>query len=256
MLAILSPAKTMKFDYGHDFSEGKQPEFIREARELVKHLREYSKPQLMKLMSISENLADLNTERFNQFRGDDSATEKAPAIFAFRGDVYQGFDAKSLSPEDVIRTTEHIRILTGLYGILKPLEEIEPYRLEMGTDLKTGDAKNLYEFWGDKITRALKRDMEKTGAKFILNLASNEYANAIDKSVFGDNWIDVDFREMRKGKLRFITFNAKKARGMMARYVVEKGVQERKRLTYFNGMGYLYDEKGSEENKLLFVKAE
>ena len=256
MLAILSPAKTMKFDEGRNHPAASSPKFLSESRKLAKVLKKYSKPELMELMSISENLADLNTERFKNFSGDGKAEEQAPALFAFRGDVYIGLVALTLDENAKKRADDHIRILSGMYGILRPFDLIEPYRLEMGTNLKTDSGDNLYEFWGDKITEALKNDLKKHKSDAILNLASNEYVKVIDQKAFEGKWIDVDFREIRKGKLRFVSFNAKKARGMMARFVLENNIRDRYGLTKFDGMGYLFDKYGSEENKLLFVKPE
>ncbi|TVR79345.1 MAG: peroxide stress protein YaaA [Saprospirales bacterium] len=256
MLAILSPAKTMKFDYQSEHLNTKMPEFISEASRLVKELKKYSKPELMKLMSISEKLAELNTERFKNFKGTDQAAEKSAAIFAFRGDVYLGLDAVSLRNADLQRIANHLRILSGLYGLLEPGDLIEPYRLEMGTSIKIGKSDHLYQFWGNKLTKALQRALENTGSKYIANLASNEYSKAIDHQQFKERWIDVDFREMRGGKLRFISFNAKKARGMMARYIIQNQCREVEELKGFNEGSYIFDKKGSESNKLLFVKPE
>lgn len=256
MLAILSPAKTLKFDHHSDHLLSQKPIFLSEASKLVKELKKYSKPELMDLMSISEKLAELNTERFKNFKGSDKAEEKSAAIFAFRGDVYIGLDALTLSDSDLKNAGNHLRILSGLYGLLEPGDIIEAYRLEMGTSLKIGKSENLYQFWGNKITKALLEAMENTGAKFIANLASNEYSKAIDQHFFGDKWIEVDFREMRGGKLKFISFNAKKARGMMARYIIQNQCKEVNDLKGFNDGGYIFDEDGSESNKLLFVKPE
>lgn len=256
MLAILSPAKTMKFDFKNKAVKSTKPPFQKEANELVAELKKYDIPQLMDLMSISKNLAQLNVERFNRYMGKSASNESAAAIFAYRGDVYQGLEGTTLSAEALKKANDHLRILSGLYGLIRPTDEIKPYRLEMGIPLEVGKHNNLYEFWGDKITLELHRSLEKANGKYIVNLASKEYSKAIDQDHFKGKWIEVDFREMRKGNLRFISFNAKKARGMMARYIIENGMKDPDHLRGFNGGGYLFDEKGSEENQLLFVKPE
>ena len=256
MLSILSPAKTMKFDFQPDFLEATPPAFVKEAKQLVKTLKNYDVPGLMKLMSISEKLAKLNTDRFHKFSGNGKADEAVSALFAFRGDVYQGLDALSMEKKDIQNANQHLRILSGLYGLLKPSDLIEAYRLEMGTSLDTGKHSDLYGFWGNKITKALKEALEETKSEYLINLASNEYAKVLDADAFKDRWINVDFKEMRDGKLKFITFNAKKARGIMSRYIIEKNAKKPEDLFGFDGGGYLYDDKGSSENNLLFVKPE
>jgi len=256
MLAILSPAKTMKFDHQPEYLHPTQPFFSKEAQHLVKTLKNYDIPGLMKLMSISENLAKLNIERFDNFKGNGVDSEAVSALFAFRGDVYLGLNALSLNKKDVEKANQHLRILSGLYGLLKPSDLIEAYRLEMGTSLSVGKHKDLYSFWGSKVTSALQKSMEETQSEYLINLASNEYCQVLDPSVFGDRWINVEFKEMRAGKLKFITFNAKKARGSMSRFIIEKGAKKPEDLFTFDGGGYLYDDKGSSTGNLLFVKPE
>nr|MBS0036962.1 peroxide stress protein YaaA [Saprospiraceae bacterium] len=256
MLSILSPAKTMKFDYQNDALSPTLPVFEKESKVLVKELRKLSVPQLMELMSISEKLAKLNTDRFNNFKGSSQTEEAVQALFAYRGDVYQGLEAMELSDSSLKNANAHLRILTGLYGILRPSDLIEPYRLEMGIPLKVGKTKDLYEFWGDKVTRELEKAMKETNSKYLVNLASKEYSNVVDKGAFKDRWIEIEFKELRNGKLKFITFNAKKARGQMARFIIENDSEKVSDLYSFSGGGYLYDEKGSTPGKLLFVKPE
>ncbi len=256
MLSILSPAKTMKFDYHNSVVQATEPKFKKEALTLVKELKNLSKPELMELMSISENLADLNLDRFQSFSASTQSEKAAPALFAYRGDVYQGLDVQSMKDDDLKNANNHLRILTGLYGLLRPSDLIEAYRLEMGISLSQGSNDDLYEFWGDKLTVALQQAMEETGSKYLINLASKEYSRAIDKEKFRDRWYEVDFKEMRNGKLRFITFNAKKARGQMARHIIENQIKDIEGLYSFTGGGYLYDSKGSKPHHLLFVKPE
>lgn len=256
MFAILSPAKTMKFDYQADCLEITVPQFQKEAGKLIKVLKDYDVPQLMKLMSISEKLAELNVSRFSKYKLSGKVDESVSALFAFRGDVYLGLDALSLTEKDIKKANRHLRILSGLYGLLKPSDVIQPYRLEMGTSLPVDENNNLYSFWGNKITKELHSAMNENGSEYLINLASNEYSQVLNSDAFGDRWINVDFKEMRNGKLKFITFNAKKARGSMSRFIIESEAKKPEDLFSFSGGGYLYDEKGSTTNDLLFVKPE
>jgi len=253
MIALLSPAKSL------DIEKDKYPDlhtehaFPSETMQLVRILKKMGVEDLRGLMSISEKLGTENVARYKQFKKDYPDELSAASIYAFRGDVYQGFDADTANKNDIKYAQKHIRILSGLYGILKPMDKMQAYRLEMGTKLENKKGKNLYEFWGDKISKQLNQDLAALKSDTIINLASNEYFKAIDKKKLKANIIDVDFREDRDGKLKFVSFNAKKARGFMARFLVDHRIKTADGLKEFNREGYTYT-GGLEDGKMLFVR--
>ncbi len=253
MLALLSPAKSL------DIEKDKYPDlqtehaFPKETMQLVRILKKMGVEDLRALMSISEKLGSENVARYKQFKKDYPDELSAAAIFAFRGDVYQGFDADSANKNDIKYAQKHIRILSGLYGVLRPMDKMQAYRLEMGTKLENKNGKNLYDFWGGKISTVLNKDLAELKSDTIINLASNEYFKAVDTKKLKAKIIDVDFREDRDGQLKFVSFNAKKARGYMARFLVDQRIKTPEALTSFNTEGYEY-RGGLEEGKMLFVK--
>lgn len=253
MIALLSPAKSL------DIEKDKYPDlhtehaFPKETMQLVRILKKMNVEEIRELMSISEKLGTENVARYKQFHKDYPDDLSAAAIYAFRGDVYQGFDADTANKNDIKYAQKHIRILSGLYGILRPMDKMQAYRLEMGTKLDNKKGKNLYEFWGDKISKQLNKDLEELKSDTIINLASNEYFKAVDKKKIKAHIIDVDFREDRDGKLKFVSFNAKKARGYMARFLVDHRIKTAEGLTAFNTDGYSYS-GGLEDGKMLFVR--
>lgn len=253
MIAVLSPSKTLDFE-----TAGAQavdsPIFRKQSKELVSELQKKSKKDLMNLMSISEKLGELNYQRYQNFSERYTSNNSKAAVHAFKGDVYLGLEAETLTDQELQFAQEHIRILSGLYGILKPLDKMQPYRLEMGTKLKNKHGKNLYAFWGDQITRALNKEFKNHKEKILVNLASQEYFEAINTDSLDAKLVNVDFREYRDGKLRFISFNAKKARGMMARYIIKNKVDSFKKLQGFNMDGYQLYGEGSNEDNLCFVR--
>lgn len=254
MIAILSPAKTLDYSPTSKSFEQTLPVFAEETSKLVSVLRKKSKNKLKALMSISDNLAEENVKRYQSF--EDTFTEKnsKEAIFAFKGDVYRGFDAESLTKPQIKYAQKHVRILSGLYGVLKPLDLMQPYRLEMGTKLSTRKGKNLYEFWDSKITNILNTELENHKKKIIINLASNEYFKSVKKKNLNAEIIDIVFKEYKGDQLKFISFNAKRARGLMARYIVMHKVKSPKDLMAFDLEDYSYSAEGSTDNELLFVR--
>lgn len=253
MIALLSPAKSL------DIEKDKYPDlqtdhaFPKETMQLVRLLKKMNVSDLRGLMNISEKLGIENVARYKKFKKDYPEDLSAAAIYVFRGDVYQGFDVDTANKNDVKYAQKHIRILSGLYGVLKPMDKMQAYRLEMGTKLENKKGKNLYDFWGDKISKVLNKDLEELKSDTIINLASNEYFKAIDQKKLKAKVIDVDFREDRNGQLKFVSFNAKKARGYMARFLVDQRIKTPEALTAFNTEGYEY-RGGLEEGKMLFVK--
>jgi cytoplasmic iron level regulating protein YaaA (DUF328/UPF0246 family) len=256
MLSLLSPAKSLDFSTKIPNVLGTDLIFESEVSEINKRLKVYGVSELMELMSISESLAVLNVERNQVFDLENDALERRAAIFAFDGDVYKGFDAYNMSVEQIKVAQNRLVILSGLYGALRPLDLILPYRLEMGTKMDVGTSKNLYAYWTEKVTSQINKIIESHAHKYVLNLASKEYAKVVNFKDLKTEVIDVDFKELRSGKLKVISFNAKRARGVMARQVVEKDIQSLTDLKRCDVEGYKFSEEGSTKNKLLFVKNE
>lgn len=254
MIAILSPAKTLDYSPTPKAFDQTLPVFAKETSKLVSVLRKKSKNKLKVLMSISDNLAEENIKRYQVFEDTFTKKNSKEAIFAFKGDVYRGFDAESLTKAQIKYAQKHVRILSGLYGVLKPLDLMQAYRLEMGTKLSTRKGKNLYEFWDSKITNILNEEIENHKTKTIVNLASNEYFKSVKKKNLNADIIDVSFKEYRGDELKFISFNAKRARGLMARYIVKNKVEDQKGLIGFDLEDYSYSSKGSTKSELLFVR--
>lgn len=253
MITLISPAKTL--DYSADGKYGSSlPRMMTDSMRLVNNLKKKSSNKLQKLMSISKNLADLNVERYQAFSEDFNAENSKPAVLAFKGDVYLGLEANEFSDKDMEFAQDHLRILSGLYGLLRPLDLMQPYRLEMGTTLKTTRGKNLYEFWKDRITNLLNEDLENHENKVIINLASQEYFKAINKKKLAGDLITINFKEWRNGELKFVSFNAKKARGLVSKYIIQNKINDAESIKGFDTEGYYYSEENSSEKEWLFVK--
>jgi hypothetical protein len=254
MLSLLSPAKSLNFDAQTPAILGTELMFESEATTINKSLQKLDVSDLMDLMHISETLADLNVRRNNGFDLHDDAIERRAAIFAFNGDVYKGFDSFSLSEDKLKYAQSKLLILSGLYGLLRPLDLILPYRLEMGTKIKIGSANNLYDFWTDKATEKINEIIGHHGHSVVLNLASKEYAKAVNFKELSAKVVDIDFKELRNGKLKVISFNAKKARGVMARLIIDRGLEVVDDLKSCIVDGYKFTKEGSSDDKLLFIK--
>ncbi len=252
MIAILSPAKRMKITKND--LKFTIPDFLDQTGILMNELRAYNSADLQQLMGISPNLSDLNFERNQQFENIHSIDNSAQAILSFKGDVYIGIDAPSLDSGDLDFAQDHIRILSGLYGILKPLDLIQPYRLEMGTKLKNPKGNNLYAFWKKKLTGKINEDIKKSGSEILLNLASDEYYKVLDKDDITAKIIKIVFKEYKDDKLKFISFNAKKARGLMSRYIIKNRINDKESLKGFDYEGYYYEDTLSKEDELWFIR--
>ncbi|MEX0995543.1 MAG: peroxide stress protein YaaA [Flavobacteriaceae bacterium] len=253
MKILLSPAKSLDFESKLPTEKNTQPIFLAEAEKLNAVLEKKSKKQLKDLMGISDNLAELNYQRYKTFSTPFNAKNARPAIYAFSGDVYVGLDAYTLPKNKIENLQETVRILSGLYGILKPLDLMQPYRLEMGTDLKVNTKKNLYEYWGDKITEALNEELSED--EIVLNLASNEYFKSVNTKKLNGRLISPVFKDFKNGKLKIISFFAKKARGSMARYVVENDIKNEKDLLGFDLDGYQFSRNETKiDNKPVFIR--
>lgn len=253
MLFVISPAKTLDFETPCH-AEASYPRFRKETLELIGVLKEKSPEELQNLMDLSENLAELNVSRYNKFRAAKHPKVAKQSLYAFKGDVYIGLEAEELDDEDIVYAQQHLRILSGLYGLLRPLDIIQPYRLEMGTRLAFDDYNTLYNYWADKIARMVNRDLRSQGDKVLINLASQEYFKAIDRKALKARIVDVEFLDFKNGKYKVISFFAKKARGMMARYIIKNRINEPDGLKSFDMDGYYFDDAGSTEDKLIFKR--
>ncbi len=254
MLILLSPAKTLDFEPSERRVRPSRPRFAGDTRLLLERCRRLDVKTLRQLMKLSEPLAELNHGRFQSMELPHTAKNSKPALLAFRGDVYRKLDAASLEAGDVDWAQERLRILSGFYGMLRPLDLIQPYRLEMGTRLDTERGANLYEFWGERLARRLNRDARAAGADFILNLASNEYVRAVPAAALEVPMVTAVFEEMRDGKPKVIGFSAKRARGLMARWAIRNRVRTRARLRKFAEAGYTFDPDRSERDRLVFLR--
>ena len=250
MLIVLSPAKTLDLETPVTTKLATTPDFIDRSGQLIDVLRRYSPGQISDLMSISDTLAHLNVGRYASWSADPH--EARQAIMAFNGDVYAGFDARSLKPAQLAYAQSHVRILSGLYGVLRPLDMIHPHRLEMGTRLETAAGKDLYAFWGESVTGALNGVAEANASEVLVNLASEEYFRSVKPKLLSVPVITPVFEDWKNGKYKIISFFAKRARGMMARYAAVKGITEAAKLKRFKVDGYAFDKKASDETNWVF----
>ena len=253
MILLISPAKTLDFSPSN-YRNFTQPRFAEEQQTLIDRLRKLELPELKKLMKISDKLAELNQDRYLRYEQPFSPENAKPALLAFRGDVYVGLDVAQFSDDDLEFAQNHLRILSGLYGILRPLDLIQPYRLEMGTKLSTKQGKDLYEFWDNKLTDALRADLAEKERPVVVNLASKEYYASLQSEDLKADIYTVDFREKRDGKWKFITYNAKKARGMMCRYVIQNRLTDPEAMKDFDLEDYSFNEELSDARKFVFTK--
>lgn len=254
MLTVISPAKTLDYETPAATEAYTQPMQLTQSRKLIRRLRELGSDDLARLMSISDNLAELNRQRFRKWKTPFKPDNARQALFAFKGDVYLGLDAYSLDTDSIDYAQQHLRILSGLYGLLRPLDLMQPYRLEMGTRLSTDAGSNLYQFWDERITRSLNQELKQTGASCLINLASNEYFKAVKPKLLQAEIITPTFREYRKGEYRFISFSAKKARGLMSRYLIDQRIDEPEGLKDFNSEGYRYNPDLSKDCDWVFTR--
>ena len=253
MKILISPAKSLAFDSNIDSLKCTQPVFLNKTSEINSVLKEKSPKDLMQLQGISQKLSDLNWKRNNDYVDNHNNENSRPAVFAFNGDVYSGIDVKTLSEDKVYDLQKSLRILSGYYGVLKPLDLIQPYRLEMGTKLAVNGSENLYKFWSENITNSILDEMSTED--LLINLASNEYFEAFDKKKFDGRIISPVFKDFKNGKLKIISFYAKKARGMMVRYIVDNSVSSYNELLGFNLGNYSYNEaETSDENFPVFTR--
>ena len=256
MLFLLSPAKSLDYDTPAEGVPHTLPQFVSQSAELIGVLKHKTPAQISQLMDLSDNLAALNVARYEAWRPKFSQKNSKQAVLAFNGDVYEGLDAKSLKLKDLEWAQEHVCILSGLYGVLRPLDWMQPYRLEMGTALANPRGQNLYHFWGDGIAQHLNKQLATHKTPVVINLASQEYFKAVDRKVLNARVIDCVFEDYKGGKYKVISFFAKRARGLLARYAIEKKIQNPEKLKDFKVEGYAYVASESDDNRLVFRRRE
>lgn len=256
MLFLLSPSKSLNFDIDVSGVKPTTPSFIGDSKSLISILKKLSAGDLVQLMKISDKLASLNHQRFRDFTTPFTAKNSKPAIFVFDGDVYDGIDAKNYSAKDLDFAQQHLRILSGLYGALRPLDLMQAYRLEMGTVLKNSRGKNLYEFWQKKITDYLNEELAKTKEKVLLNLASEEYFSAVDSKKIKGKIINIVFKEKKGNDYKIIGLFAKKARGLMADFIIKNKIEKAEMVKKFAIDGYKFSPQLSNENNWHFCRAQ
>lgn len=256
MLIVVSPAKTLDYESPLATEKYSQPELIAQSKQLIDVCRQLTPADIASLMKVSDKIASLNVARFAEWSETFSPDNARQAILAFKGDVYTGLDAQSLSDADFDYAQQHLRMLSGLYGLLKPLDLMQAYRLEMGTKLENPRGSNLYQFWGDIITDKLNQALNEQGDNVLINLASNEYFKAVNKKALDGQIITPVFKDQKNGQYKVISFYAKKARGMMARYIIDHRIESVAELTQFDVAGYYFVSEESSPTELVFKREE
>ena len=256
MLMVISPAKKLDVDTPSPIKKKTQPLLLDDAQALIDELQHLAPQDISALMGISDKLGTLNYDRYQQWQPPFTLDNAKQAVFAFKGDVYVGLDAEALTADDLTFAQQHLRILSGLYGVLRPLDLMQAYRLEMGTRFQNARGKDLYAFWGDKITQDLNKQLKKTKGETLINLASNEYFKSVDLNALNAEVITPVFKDEKNGQYKIISFYAKKARGLMAAYAIKKQVTDPKQLKKFNVAGYRYSADMSKGNEWVFIRDE
>ncbi|WP_043307025.1 peroxide stress protein YaaA [Pseudomonas sp. ML96] len=254
MLLVISPAKTLDYDTPPATARFTHPQFLDHAQELIGQLRQMSPQQIGELMHLSDKLSALNVARYGSWHPDFTPANAKQALLAFKGDVYTGLAAEDFAEADFDFAQQHLRMLSGLYGVLRPLDLMQPYRLEMGTKLANARGNNLYDFWGERISGWLNEALAEQGDDILLNLASNEYFGAVKRKALNARIIDTEFKDLKNGQYKIISFYAKKARGLMARYVIKERISDPEQLKAFNYQGYRYSAEQSKPDSLVFLR--
>ena len=254
MLIVISPAKSLDFETSPVTTEYSMPEFLGESEKLIGRLKKMSPGQLSKLMSISKDLGELNFQRYQGWNLPFTPENAKQAVLAFNGDVYQGLQASTMPDEMLKLAQQKLRILSGLYGVLKPLDLIQPYRLEMGTKLRYYRSKDLYAFWNPILTKKINEDVEASGSNVLINLASNEYFKSIDKKKLNADIVTPEFKDQKNGGYQMISFFAKKARGLMTRFIIENNISDVENLQAFDYEGYIFNPRLSKPGNPVFTR--
>ncbi len=252
MLFLLSPAKSLDYESPRPSVTASQPQFVAQSAELIATLKKKTPKQIAELMDLSEALAKLNTDRYKAWTPEFTHENARPAVLAFNGDVYEGLNAQSLKPKDLQWAQDHVAILSGLYGVLRPLDLMQPYRLEMGTSLKHGKNNNLYQFWGSQIADYLNQQLAAHKDPVVVNLASQEYFKSVDRKVLQARVVECVFQDFKNGQYKIISFFAKRARGLMARFAIEHKVKTTEQLKAFNSEAYAFAADISQPDTLVF----
>ncbi|WP_110685536.1 peroxide stress protein YaaA [Salinicola aestuarinus] len=256
MLSILSPAKTLDFETPSTTRDVSQPDYLTQSRELIERLRGYSPQALSELMGVSDKIAGLNADRYAAWETPFDLDNAKPAAQAFKGDVYEGLKAEDFDADDNAFAQGHLRILSGLYGLLRPMDLIQPYRLEMGIKLENSAGKDLYAYWRDRLTRDLEDAVAASGTPVLVNLASNEYSKAIDLKRLKAEVVSPVFKDEKNGQYKIISFYAKKARGLMAAWLIRERIDTQASLKTFAVAGYRYSEEASKPGAPVFLRSE
>ena len=251
---VISPAKTLDYESPLTTNSYSIPDYLENSAELVEIMKKKSLQDLVNMMQVSQKIAELNVERFKSWKLPFSPVNARQALLAFKGDVYTGLDTSTLSEEDFDYAQSHLRILSGLYGLLRPLDLIQPYRLEMGIKLNSKRTKTLYQFWGEKITDGLKTLLEKQDNQVLINLASNEYFKSVNSNNLKCRLIIPEFRDLKNGKYKIIQFFAKKARGLMVRYAIDHSIRKPEDLKKFDYAGYVFNSELSHSDNWVFSR--
>lgn len=253
MLLVISPAKNLDFETPAMTAAASQPRYLEQSQKLIKQLQHFSVQEVASLMKLSDKLAGLNLGRFQSWKPPFDAGNAKQAVLAFNGDVYAGLDAASLDEAGLAFAQKHLRILSGLYGVLKPLDYIQPYRLEMGTKLANDEGKDLYAFWGDQLKESLEAE-PALADKVLINLASNEYFKAVKAKQLDTRIITPIFKDEKNGQYKIISFYAKKARGLMSRYIIDNKIMTPEAIKGFDVDGYYFSESASSESDWVFLR--
>lgn len=254
MLIVISPAKKLDFESQAPVKDFSQPLFLEKAKQLIKDLKKCKPKEISKLMGLSENLTQLNVERYKKFKTPFNLKNSKQAIYAFRGDTYVGLDADTMESKQVKFAQEHLRILSGLYGLISPLDLIQPYRLEMGTKFPCQGSPNLHKFWNEAVTSKVNELLDNENKKVLINLASKEYFSAIDLKNLDGEVITPVFKEKKDDDFKIVSFFAKKARGMMSRYIIDNEITDPKKILAFDRDNYKYNKKLSTPSEPVFTR--
>jgi cytoplasmic iron level regulating protein YaaA (DUF328/UPF0246 family) len=254
MLIVISPAKTLDYETPPVTKTHTKPSMLKQSQQLIDILRNYSALDLAELMNLSMKLAELNFERYQDWKLPFNSKNAKQAVLTMKGDVYTGLDAENLTQEDLDFAQQHLRILSGLYGVLRPLDLMQPYRLEMSTKLANAQGKDLYSFWGERITQTINKALKAQGDDILINLASNEYFKSIKPKLLEGRIITPQFKEKKNGSYRTISIFAKRARGLMSRYIIENRLQDPQAIKTFKTDGYRFSRQLSKDDQWVFVR--
>jgi cytoplasmic iron level regulating protein YaaA (DUF328/UPF0246 family) len=254
MIIVLSPAKSLNYEVEDRNVRNTRPKFVEEASNLVDVLKKYKQNELEKLMNISPSLAELNRDRFQNWKPEFKKPHARPSVLVFDGDVYTGLNAGQFTDDELSYAQDHLRILSGMYGVLRPMDNIRPHRLEMGTKLRVNGYRNLYEFWDGKITEEINKAIKETKSKYLINLASNEYFKSIKSKNLKAPVVTPVFKENKGGQFKVVSFFAKKARGLMSAFIIKNQIKDPEELKAFDEEGYIFNEQLSNKKTLTFTR--